>query len=181
MVEPVFSPDGQYMWTGSEWIPSQSSSESSTKNADDNQKDLNLSYKIIAIFVSVSTFFIPYLGSSSPFSIFFQDESILVNEVIYSNFMPIEVFLIVFALLIAGFLPVLVLLFSIISLVLIKFKKSIKLLGYVLFGLSSVLLFLIASTYWFANYELNDIGLGLVMLILSSLVISLKGDCYYDT
>ena len=40
-------------------------------------------------------------------------------------------------------------------------KKSIKLLGYVLFGLSSVLLFLIVSTYWFANYDLNDIGLGL--------------------
>ena len=78
MVEPVFSPDGQYMWTGSEWIPSQSTSESSTKNVDSNQKDLNLSYKIIAILVSVSTFFIPYLGSSSPFSIFFQDESLAV-------------------------------------------------------------------------------------------------------
>ena len=95
--------------------------------------------------------------------------------------MPIEVFLIVFTVLIAGFLPVLVLIFSIISLVLIKFKKSIKLLGYVLFGLSSVLLFLIVSTYWFANYDLNDIGLGLLMLILSSLVISVKGDSYYDS
>ena len=62
-----------------------------------------------------------------------------------------------------------------------KFKKSIKLLGYVLSGISSVLLFLIVSTYWFANYDLNDIGLGLLMLILSSLVISVKGDCYYDS
>ena len=102
-------------------------SESSTNNVDNNQKDLNLNYKIIAILVSISTFFIPYLGPSSPFSIFFQDESFLLDEVIYSNFMPIEVFLIVFALLIAGFLPVLSLIFSIISLVLIKFNKSIKL------------------------------------------------------
>jgi len=181
MAEPVFSPDGQYMWTGSEWIPAPPENESSTNNEDNNQKDLNLNYKIIAILVSISTFFIPYLGSSSPFSIFFQDESFFLNEVKYSNFMPIEVFLIVFSLLIAGFLPVLSLLFSIISLVLIKFKKSIKLLGYVLLGFSSVLLLLIASTYWFANYDLNDVGLGLVMLSLSSLVISLKGDCNYDT
>jgi len=77
-------------------------------------------------------------------------------------------------------LPVVVVIFSIISLVLIKFKKSIKLLGYVLLGLSSILLFLIVSTYWFANYDLKDIGLGLVMLILSSLVISFKGDYYYE-
>ena len=74
-----------------------------------------------------------------------------------------------------------VVIFSIISLILIKFKKSIKLLGYILVGLSSILLLLIVSTYWFANYDLNDIGLGLVMLILSSLGISVKGDCYYDT
>ena len=181
MSEPVLSPDGQYMWTGSEWIPAPPESEPSTNNVDHNQKDLNLSYKILALLVSVSTFFVPYLGSYSPFSIFFNDESFLLDELKYSNFMPIEVFLIVFTVLIAGFLPVLVLIFSIISLVLIKFKKSIKLLGYVLFGLSSVLLLLIVSTYWFANYDLNDIGLGLLMLILSSLVISVKGDCYYDS
>ena len=179
MAEPVLSPDGRYMWTGSEWIPAPPESESSTNNVENNQKDLNLNYKIIAILVSISTFFIPYLGSSSPFSIFFQDESFLLEEVKFSNFMLIEAFLIVFALLIAAFLPALMLIFSFISLVLIKFKKSIKLLGYVLFWLSSVLLFLIASTYWFANYDLNDIGLGLVMLIFSSLVISLKGDYYY--
>ena len=140
MAEPVFSPDGRYMWTGSEWIPAPPESESSTNDVDNNQKDLNLNYKIIAILVSISTFFIPYLGSSSPFSIFFNDESFLLDEVKYST-MPIEV-LITYSTY-RWFFASFSVNFSIISLVLIKFKKSIKLLGYVLFGLSSVLLFLI--------------------------------------
>ena len=97
MSEPVFSPDGQYMWTGSEWIPAPPESEPSTNNVDHNQKDLNLSYKILALLVSVSTFFVPYLGSYSPFSIFFNDESFLLDEVKYSNFLPIEVFLIFYS------------------------------------------------------------------------------------
>ena len=181
MAEPVLSPDGRFLWNGSEWIPASPESESSINDVDNNQKDLNLNYKIIAILVSVSTFFAPYLGTSSPFSIFFQNEVTLSEEVIFPNLLPIEAFLIVFTITIAAYLPVVGVIFSIISLVLIKFKKSIKLLGYVLAGLSSILLFLIVSTYWFANYDLNDIGLGLVMLILSSLVISVKGDCDYDT
>ena len=68
--------------------------------------------------------------------------------------MPIEVFLIIFTVLIAGFLPVLVLIFSIISLSNI-YQENIKLLDMFYFG-SSVLLFLIVSTYWFAKQNLNE-------------------------
>ena len=86
------------MWTGTEWIPTPPNSETevqeSSNHVENNDSlsrsyhisaDNNSKYKVAGIFLSILSFFFPYIGSNSPFSIQFQGSAHLWSNVHFES------------------------------------------------------------------------------------------------
>jgi hypothetical protein len=133
MSDPIFSPDGQWMWTGAEWVPAPPNSEievPETSNHVENNDSLsnpyhisvdkNYKYKIAGIFLALLSFLFPYIGSNSPFSIQFQGSKSPIIWNGHEGFEPsmLEVFILVFTEILAVSLPYMIIIIS--SFVIIK-------------------------------------------------------------
>ena len=179
MADPITSPDGNWMWTGSEWIPTPPDSETEVPESlnrvekDDSHShpyhisaDNNSKYKVAGIFLSILSFF-PYIGSNSPFSIQFQGSAHLwINVHFESISTMLDGFIVIFTGLWALFLPYMIITISFFVTIKIFFghEDSPRTAGFVQISLSLLLILgIIISSIYRGGYRLEDIGLGYVL------------------
>ena len=187
------SPDGNWMWTGSDWIPSPPNSGSEVleqpnhAGIDETQtqsyhifSDKNYRYKIAGIFLSILSFFFPFIGSYSPFSLLFSEgstPSFLVIEPGLPSFF--FWFVQVFTGVLFLFLPYMIILITLfVSIKLFSgHEKSPKTAGFVLISLCLVLLMGVVLTSISPNgYKLGDFGLGYYLGLASGILFFMKGE-----
>lgn len=187
------SPDGNWMWTGSDWIPSPPNSESEVSEQpnhagiDETQtqsyhlfSDKNYKYKIAGIFLSILSFFFPFIGSDSPFSLHFSEGSNPSFLVIEPNlpsffFWFVQIFTGVLFLL----LPYMIILITLfVSIKLFSgHEKSPKTAGFVLISLCLVLIMgVVLTSISPAGYKLGDLGLGYYLGLTSGVLFFMKGE-----
>ena len=192
MSDPIISPDGNWMWTGTEWIPTPPNSETevqeSSNHVENNDSlsrsyhisaDNNSKYKVAGIFLSILSFFFPYIGSNSPFSIQFQGSAHLWSNVHFESISTmLDGFILIFTGLWALFLPYMIIIIS--SFVTIKIffghEDSPRTAGFVQISLSLLLILgIIISSIYTGGYRLEDIGLGYVLGLTSGILLFTKG------
>ena len=192
MSDPIISPDGNWMWTGSEWIPAPPDSETevqeSSNHVENNDSlsrpyhisaDNNFKYKIAGIFLSILSFFFPYIGSNSPFSIWFQGSAPLWFDIQDESIITLlDGFILMFTGLWALFLPYMIIITS--SFVTIKIffghEDGPRTAGFVQISLSLLLILgIIMSSIYPGGYRLEDIGLGYVLGLTSGILLFIKG------
>ena len=204
MADPITSPDGNWMWTGSEWIPTPPNSETEVpvaalrkRKRSLNQKrlrkkkihsqsnpyhisgDNNSKYKVAGIFLSILSFFFPYVGSNSPFSVQFQGSEPFLLEIQFESIRSeLDFFILMFTWLWALFLPYMIIIIS--SFVTIKIffghEDSPRTAGFVQISLSLLLILgIIMSSIYPEGYRLEDIGLGYVLGLTSGILLFIKG------
>ena len=186
------SPDGNWMWTGSDWIPSPPSSDTEVLEQPNHAgfeesqtqsyhifSDKNYKYKIAGIILSIFSFFFPFIGSESPFSIHFEGSnlSFLQAEPILPSFFFwfVQIFTGVLFLL----LPYMIILITLfVSIKLFSgHEKSPKTAGFVLISLCLVLLMGVVLTSISPNgYKLGDLGLGYFLGLSSGILFFMKGE-----
>lgn len=204
MSDPIISADGNWMWTGSEWIPTPPNSEidvseslnhvgnDSLSRAYHLSTDKNSKYKISVILISMLSLFFPYLNPNSPFSNLFQGSKFLVlfqqklGNHDWINF--IDGVIMVFTGLLGFFLPYMIIIitfFVAIKIFLGHFfvikifsgrNDSPRTAGFVQMSLSLVLLLCVIVSY--ANpegYRLGDLGLGYALGLTSGILLFVKG------
>ena len=192
MGNPIMSPDGQFMWTGAEWVPIPPNSEvevpESSNHVENNDSlsnpyhfsvDKNLKYKIAGIFLSVLSLLYPYFGSNSPFSIMFQgSEPFWFGIQVGSYNSILEFFIVVFTCIWAIFLPYMILIISFFVTIKIFFghEDSPRTAGFVQVFLSLLLMLgVIVSSVFPEGYQLEDLGLGYLLGLTSGILLFIKG------
>jgi len=188
MADPTFSPDGKWMWNGSEWIPSPPTEETNSVEQPDYEQnnivsvakqsirnDQNFYYKSTGLFLLLLSLFFPYLGPESPFSIQFLGADPISKSFEPSSLNYTDSYFALFTMILAVLLPYAVLVLSIFVLVKIRRSKNLQQIGYILVMLCLTLLLFVTITYPMANYDLDDIGAGCIISLLSGVLFSIKG------
>ena len=188
------SPDGNWMWTGSDWIPSPPSSESEVLEQPNHAgieetqiqsyhifSDKNYKYKIAGIFLSILSFFFPFFGSESPFSLLFSEGSDIsfpfADDPGFSSLFFL--FVLVFTSVLFLFLPFMIILITLfVSIKLFSgHEKSPKTAGFVLVSLCLVLIMgVVLTSISPIGYQLGDLGLGYYLGLTSGILFFMKGE-----
>jgi hypothetical protein len=189
MSAPIISADGNWMWTGSEWIPAPPNSETdvseslnhvgndSLSKAYHLSADKNSKYKITVILISMLSLFFPYLDlnlsqeSSHKEGENFIELAIFAFTVVLGLSLPYMVMIITFFVAIKIFFGH----FSVINLFFGR-NDSPRTAGFVQMCLSLVLLLCVIVSYAIPEgLRLGDLGLGYAFGLTSGILLFVKG------